>query len=66
MKADRDEALREARAKLFVRGMLEDWYISPFLEPEECAVVENNFPAFAQGTGKTMDRIKSSNRSWHP
>jgi len=47
VKEDRQAALREARAKLFVRGMLEHWYISPFLDPQECALVEANFAAFA-------------------
>jgi len=44
---DAGVARAEARAKLFVRGMLEDWYISPFLEPAECAIVEEHFAAFA-------------------
>jgi alkanesulfonate monooxygenase SsuD/methylene tetrahydromethanopterin reductase-like flavin-dependent oxidoreductase (luciferase family) len=48
VKPDRAAAYREARAKLFVRGMLENWYISPFLDASECAEVENNFMAFAQ------------------
>lgn len=48
VKADRQEAYREARAKLFVRGMLERWYIAPFLTPGECDLVEDNFAAFAQ------------------
>ena len=47
VKEDRQAALREARAKLFVRGMLERWYISPFLEPQECDLIEANFVAFA-------------------
>ncbi|MBT8422156.1 MAG: LLM class flavin-dependent oxidoreductase [Gammaproteobacteria bacterium] len=48
VKNDRRAAYAEARAKLFVRGMLEDWYIAPFLTPDECAQVEANFAAFAQ------------------
>ncbi|MDP6436562.1 MAG: LLM class flavin-dependent oxidoreductase [Gammaproteobacteria bacterium] len=48
VKTDREAAYREARAKLFVRGMLEHWYVSPFLTPEECSLVEESFPAFAQ------------------
>jgi hypothetical protein len=48
VKTDRAAAYREARAKLFVRGMLEQWYISPFLDEDECMQVENNFMAFAQ------------------
>ena len=42
VKADRREAEREARRKLWVRGMVERWYISPFLEPAEVELVENN------------------------
>ena len=48
VKADRAAAQHEARAKLFVRGMLEHWYISTFLDASECAEVEKNFMAFAQ------------------
>jgi alkanesulfonate monooxygenase SsuD/methylene tetrahydromethanopterin reductase-like flavin-dependent oxidoreductase (luciferase family) len=48
IKPDAAEARAEARAKLFVRGMLEHWYVEPFLDDDECAVVEENFPAFAQ------------------
>jgi len=57
VKADKREALREARAKLFVRGMLERWYISPFLEPEECELVEANFGAFAAAYVNNTDSI---------
>ena len=57
VKADKQAALSEARAKLFVRGMLEDWYISPFLEPEECALVEANFGAFAAAYISNSDVI---------
>lgn len=48
VKPDKRAAYREAIAKLFVRGMLENWYIAPFLEPAECALVEAHFAAFAQ------------------
>ncbi len=44
---DRAAAMAEARAKLFVRGMLEHWYISPFLEDDECELVEKHLGAFA-------------------
>lgn len=47
VKSDRAAAIREARAKLFVRGMLEPWYVSPFLTPEETAFVDENLGAFA-------------------
>jgi alkanesulfonate monooxygenase SsuD/methylene tetrahydromethanopterin reductase-like flavin-dependent oxidoreductase (luciferase family) len=45
---DRQIAMREARAKLFVRGMLDDWYISPFLDLGECELVQQHFASFAQ------------------
>jgi len=47
VKDDRHAAYAEARAKLFVRGMLEKWYIEPFLTAAECADVEAGFEAFA-------------------
>ena len=50
--------MREAIAKLFVRGMLEDWYISPFLESDECALVEENFTAFAQAYIRNSQEVE--------
>jgi alkanesulfonate monooxygenase SsuD/methylene tetrahydromethanopterin reductase-like flavin-dependent oxidoreductase (luciferase family) len=47
VKADPAAALDEARRKLWVRGMLERWYISTFLNDEECALVEEKFDVFA-------------------
>ena len=55
---DKEIAMREARAKLFVRGMLEDWYISPFLDADECDVVEQNFGAFAQAYIRNTHEIE--------
>ncbi|MDH3977235.1 MAG: LLM class flavin-dependent oxidoreductase [Gammaproteobacteria bacterium] len=40
------EAKAEARRKLWVRGMLMDWYISPALDPDECQLVADHMPAF--------------------
>lgn len=57
VKSDRQEALREARAKLFVRGMLEHWYISPFLDAQECELVEASFGAFASAYINNSDEI---------
>lgn len=42
VKRDRREAAAEARRKLWVRGMVDRWYIEPFLEPQEVSLVENN------------------------
>ena len=47
VKADAAAAMDEARRKLWVRGMLERWYISTFLNDEECALVEEKFDVFA-------------------
>jgi alkanesulfonate monooxygenase SsuD/methylene tetrahydromethanopterin reductase-like flavin-dependent oxidoreductase (luciferase family) len=58
VKEDKTAALREAAAKLFVRGMLEDWYISPFLEPQECELVESRFEAFAQAYARNTHEIE--------
>ena len=42
VKRDRATAEAEARRKLWVRGMIERWYIEPFLEPDEVTFVENH------------------------
>ena len=42
VKKDRTEATAEAKRKLWVRGMVDRWYISPFLEPDEVDFVENH------------------------
>lgn len=42
VKKDRAEAAAEARRKLWVRGMVERWYIEPFLEATEVSQVEAN------------------------
>lgn len=42
VKKDRAAAAAEARRKLWVRGMVERWYIEPFLDEGEVAHVENN------------------------
>ena len=46
VKRNRQEALAEARRKLWVRGMLEYWYISPALNERDCKFVAENMPAF--------------------
>ena len=58
VKNDREEAVKEARAKLFVRGMLDNWYISTFLDPEESQIVEDNFHAFAYAYAHNTDVIE--------
>ena len=58
VKPDKAAAMREARAKLFVRGMLEPWYIDPFLTPEESSFVDANLGAFAQAYIRNTDHIE--------
>jgi 5,10-methylenetetrahydromethanopterin reductase len=58
VKDDRREAQNEARAKLFVRGMLEHWYVSPFLDKQECATVEEKFLAFAKAYAQNSPIIE--------
>ena len=48
VKRDKADAVREARAKVWVRGMLEHWYISTFLDEEDCRCVERDFGNFAK------------------
>ena len=46
VKADRSEAVAEARRKLWVRGMLDHWYISPALDENDCRTVADNMQSF--------------------
>jgi alkanesulfonate monooxygenase SsuD/methylene tetrahydromethanopterin reductase-like flavin-dependent oxidoreductase (luciferase family) len=46
VKEDRQHALDEARRKLWVRGMIEEWYISPVLDEKECRFIADHMPAF--------------------
>lgn len=46
VKRDRQEAVAEARRKLWVRGMLDYWYISPALNERDCKFVAENMQAF--------------------
>ena len=58
VKRDRKEAVSEARKKLFVRGMLDHWYISTFMDQKECQIVEDNLPAFAYAYANNTDHIE--------
>jgi alkanesulfonate monooxygenase SsuD/methylene tetrahydromethanopterin reductase-like flavin-dependent oxidoreductase (luciferase family) len=44
VKANRTDAVNEAKRKLWVRGMVERWYISPVLDEDECELVQRNMP----------------------
>jgi len=48
VKADRAQAVQEARAKLFVRGLLDRMYVSTFMDEDDSAFVEENLGAFAK------------------
>lgn len=46
VKTDKEEAYREARRKLWVRGMLFPWYVDPFLDEQERQIVQDNMQIF--------------------
>jgi 5,10-methylenetetrahydromethanopterin reductase len=49
IKADREAALREARREIALRGrQLHNEFISHLLDPEQCQVVRDHYPAFMQ------------------
>jgi alkanesulfonate monooxygenase SsuD/methylene tetrahydromethanopterin reductase-like flavin-dependent oxidoreductase (luciferase family) len=54
IKKDRQGALREARRELALRGMLNEWYLRPFLSEKELELVRAHrgafFRAFSQGS----------------
>ena len=46
VKPDKEEAYREARRKLWVRGMLFPWYVEPFLNESERRIVQDKMDVF--------------------
>jgi 5,10-methylenetetrahydromethanopterin reductase len=46
VKKDRRAAMNEARRKLWVRGMIEHWYISPVLEEKDCEFIADHMSSF--------------------
>jgi 5,10-methylenetetrahydromethanopterin reductase len=46
VKTDARASVAEARSQLALRGMLEDWYVDSFLDPDECRLVKSKLPAF--------------------
>lgn len=46
VKKDKDEAIREARRKIWVRGMLVPWYLKPFMTDADCELVQTNMKNF--------------------
>ena len=59
IKTDKEESKAEARSKLFVRGMLDHWYISTFLDEDESRLVEDNFQSFAHAYANNTDIIEN-------
>jgi alkanesulfonate monooxygenase SsuD/methylene tetrahydromethanopterin reductase-like flavin-dependent oxidoreductase (luciferase family) len=58
IKENRAKSMAEARQGLVWRGLLQEWHISTFLDPEQCAVVEANRPAFLNAFLQKSDRIE--------
>jgi len=48
VKEDRAAAVREARSKIWVRGMLDQRFLSSFMNEEDCALVEARFDDFGK------------------
>jgi alkanesulfonate monooxygenase SsuD/methylene tetrahydromethanopterin reductase-like flavin-dependent oxidoreductase (luciferase family) len=48
VKSDRQTAEAEARRKLWVRGMIEHWYIAPVLDENDCRCVADNMQGIIQ------------------
>ncbi len=46
VKKDKDASIREARRELVWRGVLETWYLEPYLSQSDCELVRANFNAF--------------------
>jgi alkanesulfonate monooxygenase SsuD/methylene tetrahydromethanopterin reductase-like flavin-dependent oxidoreductase (luciferase family) len=46
VKKDKDASIREARRELVWRGVLETWYLEPYLNQADCELVRANFGAF--------------------
>lgn len=46
VKKDKDEAVHEARRKIWVRGMLVPWYLKPFMNESDCELVQTNMKNF--------------------
>lgn len=57
VKRHRAEAAAEARRKLWVRGMVERWYIEPFLDPDEVRQVEANMDGIIRAYVTDSPRI---------
>ena len=48
IKETREEARDEAKRKIWVRGLLQRWYLEPFLDKEDCDLIESKQGLFAK------------------
>lgn len=48
VKKDKDQAIDEAKRKIWVRGLLQRWYLTPFLTEADCDLVESKMGLFAK------------------
>ena len=48
VKKDKAQAIDEAKRKIWVRGLLQRWYLSPFLDSADCDLIDSKQGAFAK------------------
>jgi 5,10-methylenetetrahydromethanopterin reductase len=48
VKKDKAQAIDEAKRKIWVRGLLQRWYLSPFLDSGDCDLIDSKQDAFAK------------------
>jgi alkanesulfonate monooxygenase SsuD/methylene tetrahydromethanopterin reductase-like flavin-dependent oxidoreductase (luciferase family) len=58
VKADARQSLAEARQQLALRGMLDAWYLRPFLDEDEIRLVESHREAFFSAYKKNTPVIE--------
>ena len=48
VKEDKAQAVDEAKRKIWVRGLLQRWYLSPFLDEKDCDLIDSKQGLFAR------------------
>jgi alkanesulfonate monooxygenase SsuD/methylene tetrahydromethanopterin reductase-like flavin-dependent oxidoreductase (luciferase family) len=48
VKKDKAQAIDEAKRKIWVRGLLQRWYLSPFLDEKDCDLIDSKQGVFAR------------------
>jgi len=48
VKKDKNQAIDEAKRKIWVRGLLQRWYLTPFLSEEDCDLIDSKQGTFAR------------------